>query len=188
MPAVGSAPPGDWEGNITLVGKGTDGSLWQTAYNTNTGKWSAVSPLGAPGATGPAGPAGPPGATGPAGPAGPPGATGPAGPAGPPGATGPAGPAGTTALFGTHTSLAAEGTGAPGTLGQVILSAGTVANGIPADGRLLPINQNQALFSLLGTRYGGNGTEVFALPDLRGAAPNGLTYSICVAGVYPTRS
>ncbi|MDQ3287839.1 MAG: tail fiber protein [Pseudomonadota bacterium] len=36
------------------------------------------------------------------------------------------------------------------------------------DGQLLPINQNQALFSLLGTQYGGNGTTNFALPDLRG--------------------
>jgi microcystin-dependent protein len=35
-----------------------------------------------------------------------------------------------------------------------------------ANGQLLPINQNQALFSLLGTQYGGNGTTNFALPDL----------------------
>jgi microcystin-dependent protein len=35
-------------------------------------------------------------------------------------------------------------------------------------GQLLPINQNQALFSLIGTYYGGNGTTNFALPDLRG--------------------
>jgi microcystin-dependent protein len=41
------------------------------------------------------------------------------------------------------------------------------------DGRLLPINQNQALFSLLGTTYGGNGTTTFALPDLRGRIPVG---------------
>lgn len=38
-------------------------------------------------------------------------------------------------------------------------------------GQLLAINQNQALFSLLGTTYGGNGTTTFALPDLRGRAP-----------------
>ncbi len=36
------------------------------------------------------------------------------------------------------------------------------------NGQLLPINQNQALFSLLGTTYGGNGTVTFGLPDLRG--------------------
>ena len=37
-----------------------------------------------------------------------------------------------------------------------------------ANGQLLPINQNQALFSLFGTMYGGNGQTTFALPDLRG--------------------
>ena len=40
-----------------------------------------------------------------------------------------------------------------------------------ANGQLLPINQNQALFSLLGTTYGGNGVQNFALPDLRGKTP-----------------
>src|SRR5882724_11731360 len=39
------------------------------------------------------------------------------------------------------------------------------------NGQLLPINQNQALFSLLGTTYGGNGQTTFALPDLRGNVP-----------------
>jgi microcystin-dependent protein len=39
------------------------------------------------------------------------------------------------------------------------------------DGQLLPINQNQALFSLLGTTYGGDGRTTFALPDLRGRSP-----------------
>jgi microcystin-dependent protein len=39
------------------------------------------------------------------------------------------------------------------------------------NGQLLPINQNQALFSLLGITYGGNGQTNFALPDLRGRAP-----------------
>jgi microcystin-dependent protein len=40
-----------------------------------------------------------------------------------------------------------------------------------ANGQLLPINQNQALFSLLGTTYGGNGVTTFALPNLQGRAP-----------------
>lgn len=39
------------------------------------------------------------------------------------------------------------------------------------NGQLLPINQNQALYAILGTRYGGNGQTTFALPDLRGRAP-----------------
>jgi microcystin-dependent protein len=47
------------------------------------------------------------------------------------------------------------------------------------NGQLLPINQNQALFSLLGTTYGGNGQTTFGLPDLRSRVPfhfgNGFT-------------
>jgi microcystin-dependent protein len=39
------------------------------------------------------------------------------------------------------------------------------------NGQLLPINQNQALFSLLGTTYGGNGQTTFQLPNLRGRVP-----------------
>jgi microcystin-dependent protein len=39
------------------------------------------------------------------------------------------------------------------------------------NGQFLPINQNQALFSLLGTTFGGNGQTTFALPDLRGRVP-----------------
>jgi microcystin-dependent protein len=39
------------------------------------------------------------------------------------------------------------------------------------NGQFLPINQNQALFALLGTTYGGNGQTTFALPNLRGSVP-----------------
>jgi microcystin-dependent protein len=39
------------------------------------------------------------------------------------------------------------------------------------NGQLLPLNQNQALFALLGTTYGGNGTTNFGLPDLRSRTP-----------------
>ena len=42
------------------------------------------------------------------------------------------------------------------------------------DGQLLQISQNQALFSLLGTTYGGDGIRTFALPDLRGRMPIGM--------------
>ncbi len=53
-------------------------------------------------------------------------------------------------------------------LGQIELFAGTFAPGGFAfcDGQILPIQQNTALFSLLGTTYGGNGQSTFALPDL----------------------
>jgi microcystin-dependent protein len=57
------------------------------------------------------------------------------------------------------------------------------------DGRELPINQNQALFALLGTNFGGNGTTTFRLPDLRGRVPigagqaaSGTTYALGEAG------
>jgi microcystin-dependent protein len=46
-------------------------------------------------------------------------------------------------------------------------------NWVFCNGQLLPIAQNTALFSLLGTTYGGNGTTNFALPDLRGRVPIG---------------
>lgn len=42
------------------------------------------------------------------------------------------------------------------------------------NGQFMPINQNQALFSLLGTTYGGNGQTTFALPDLRGRTPTSM--------------
>src|SRR5246500_1513766 len=47
------------------------------------------------------------------------------------------------------------------------------------NGQLLPINQNQALFSILGTTYGGDGRQTFGLPNLQGRVPthtgNGIT-------------
>lgn len=46
------------------------------------------------------------------------------------------------------------------------------------NGQLLPIAQNQALFSLLGTQFGGNGTTNFALPDLRSRTPVGFASSV----------
>ena len=44
---------------------------------------------------------------------------------------------------------------------------------LPCDGTAMPINQYQALFSLLGTTYGGDGITTFLLPDLRGRIPAG---------------
>ncbi len=46
------------------------------------------------------------------------------------------------------------------------------------NGQLLPINQNQALFSLLGTTYGGNGMTNFALPNLQGRVPVHAGYEV----------
>ncbi len=166
-------------------------------------------PAGATGATGPTGPAGaigPAGSAGAPGPAGPSGAVGPAGPSGPTGPPGPAGPAGPaatipdnlTALSGALTTT--NGVSATGAetfipaacsnmnVGDIFLSVNGYGQGaLPADGRILPINSNTALFSLLGTTFGGDGVSNFALPDLRAITPKGLQYSICVSAIYPPR-
>lgn len=56
------------------------------------------------------------------------------------------------------------------------------------EGQLLPINQNTALFALLGTTFGGDGQITFALPDLRGKVPgDGLAYYIALQGLFPPR-
>ena len=57
------------------------------------------------------------------------------------------------------------------------------------EGQQLPIDQNQALFALLGTNFGGDGRTTFALPDLRGKAPaDGLAYYIALQGIFPSRN
>lgn len=58
-------------------------------------------------------------------------------------------------------------------LGSIILFAGNFAprGWAFCDGSLLPISQNSALFAIIGTTYGGDGVQTFALPDLRGRAP-----------------
>ncbi len=58
-------------------------------------------------------------------------------------------------------------------LGEIIMFAGNFAprGWALCDGQLLPINANSALFSILGTTYGGDGRTTFALPDLRGRTP-----------------
>ena len=68
-------------------------------------------------------------------------------------------------------------------IGQIIMFAGNFAprDWAFCDGQLLPISQNQSLYSILGTTYGGDGRTTFGLPDFRGRVPigqgqgNGLT-------------
>jgi microcystin-dependent protein len=73
-------------------------------------------------------------------------------------------------------------------LGQLMPFAGNFAprGWALCAGQLLPISQNTALFSLIGTYYGGNGVNTFALPDLRGRTPihqgNGAGLSPYVVG------
>ncbi len=58
-------------------------------------------------------------------------------------------------------------------IGQIMLFAGNFAprGWAFCDGQLLPISKHQAVFSILGTTYGGDGRTTFGLPDLRGRAP-----------------
>jgi len=91
------------------------------------------------------------------------------------------------AKFGTNAGLAANGNASVGAcvVGEIKLYAGSVAGALPANGQVLNISAASALFALIGNKFGGDGTSTFALPDLRGAAPNGLTYAICTAGIFP---
>jgi microcystin-dependent protein len=58
-------------------------------------------------------------------------------------------------------------------IGEIRMFAGTFApvGWVPCDGRLLPISENDALFIVLGTMYGGDGQETFGVPNLMGRAP-----------------
>jgi microcystin-dependent protein len=64
-------------------------------------------------------------------------------------------------------------------IGTISLFAGNYAplNWAICDGRILTIQQNPALFSILGSTYGGDGKTTFALPDLRGRVPVGVGQS-----------
>ena len=78
-------------------------------------------------------------------------------------------------------------------IGDIILFAGHFCprNYLPCDGAMLKVAQFTALASLLGNRYGGDGTNTFKLPDLRGKSPLDdeyvpLHHYICVSGIFPT--
>jgi hypothetical protein len=70
-------------------------------------------------------------------------------------------------------------------LGEVRLFAGPVPPPfVQADGRLLPIDENTALFAELGITFGGDGRTTFGLPSLSAVTPNGLTYAVCTYGTF----
>ena len=74
--------------------------------------------------------------------------------------------------------------------GRVGLVAGEFCprGSLEADGRLLRFQDYSALYSLLGTNFGGDGKKTFALPDLRQKVPvSGMLYCIVVNGIYPSR-
>ena len=183
--------------------RGVDGATGPAGATGAAGATGPAGPMGATGETGETGPAGAQGDRGPQGDTGPEGPKGDTGPEGPKGDTGPEGPKGDTgpqgppdpsatayiSKFGTDTGGAAAGHGAECTMGQVILTASdsVSAGGVPANGQILAISQYSLLYSLIGVTYGGNGTNTFALPDLRSITPNNMTYSICIEGIYPSR-
>lgn len=72
-------------------------------------------------------------------------------------------------------------------LGTILLFAGNFApkNFAYCDGSLLPIASYNALYSILGTTYGGNGVNNFALPDLRGRVPIGTGTAPGLSPVMP---
>ncbi|MCW2947683.1 MAG: Collagen triple helix repeat protein [Actinoallomurus sp.] len=189
--ATGPAGPAGPTGNTGPAGSaGSRGDTGAAGPKGDTGPAGTAGPTGDTGPAGPTGdtgPAGLKGDMGPAGPAGPKGDTGAAGPAGPKGDKGDKGDPSPDSRFGTGTQNAVAGKGGECTLGAVWLTAGSVAAAAPAAGQTLSISQNSALFSLLGTTYGGDGQSTFKLPDLRSSAPNGLTYVICTVGIYPSR-
>jgi microcystin-dependent protein len=74
-------------------------------------------------------------------------------------------------------------------IGAIVLVAFNFAppNWQFCNGQVLPINQYNALFALLGTAYGGDGQTNFALPKLNGGAlQSGLNYMICLNGIFPS--
>jgi microcystin-dependent protein len=75
-------------------------------------------------------------------------------------------------------------------IGQIELFAFNFApkSWMVCTGQMMQISQNTALFSLLGTNFGGDGRTTFALPNLKGKEPMpGLQYCIAIQGIYPPR-
>ena len=72
-------------------------------------------------------------------------------------------------------------------VGQILLLPYNFSpvNLAPCDGQLLQITQNTALFSLIGTNFGGDGQKTFALPNYQGLAPKGSQYFIVLNGIFP---
>ena len=91
------------------------------------------------------------------------------------------------------TAFATPAQARDGYIAEVFVFAGNFCprNTLPADGRLLSISENTALFSLLGTMYGGDGRTTFALPKLDGMEDkDGRPVRFCIVthGIFPPRS
>ena len=82
-------------------------------------------------------------------------------------------PSGMNSNDATNQEITSENISSHPFIGEVFMFAGNFAprGWAFCDGQLLAINQHQALFSILGTTYGGDGRTTFGLPDLRGRVP-----------------
>jgi microcystin-dependent protein len=182
---------------------GAQGPIGDTGATGPQGPIGPIGPQGATGAQGPVGDTGATGPQGPIGPEGPVGPQGPEGPAGADGLGVPTGNVSgdlvswngaswiatppSQALDSKHQPytginyiIALQGTFPSRSamdpfIGEIIMFAGNFAprGWALCEGQLLPIAQYQALFSILGTMYGGDGRTTFGLPDLRGRVPVG---------------
>lgn len=73
-------------------------------------------------------------------------------------------------------------------IGAILLFSGkhVPENFSLCDGKVLPLKGNEALYSLIETKFGGDGKTTFQLPKME--APQGMKYIICTRGIYPTPS
>lgn len=103
----------------------------------------------------------------------------------------------TLKTFGAGAALAAATLSAPaqayeGYIGEIFEFGGNFCprNTMPTDGRLLPISSNNALFAVLGTRYGGDGRTLFGLPTIAAQDDKGAPVTTCIVvqGIFPSRS
>ena len=185
------APSGLAAGTYLLVLTSPSGNT--ASFSVALGTQGPAGPMGPGGAAGPIGPQGLQGFPGPQGAQGIIGNTGPQGIPGPQGPQSPTAPAVTTmtlggsatgslravgihyiiCIYGIFPSRGGSGSATGPLIGEISLFAGNFAPDGWAfcDGQLLSISQNTALFSILGTTYGGDGRTTFALPDLRAAVP-----------------
>jgi microcystin-dependent protein len=100
----------------------------------------------------------------------------------------------TAGIFPSRKAVERNEYGIPPLLGQLLLVAyqpkyTPPANWAVCDGQVLKIDQNVALYTLLGSKFGGDGDKTFGLPDLRDHEPaKGITYLISLRGRFPQAS
>jgi microcystin-dependent protein len=183
---LGTTGPQGEQGKVGQQGEqGKMGDVGPRGEQGKVGQQGEQGKMGDAGPQGEQGKLGPMGFQGPQGKEGPQGEQGKLGPEGPPGGTGDntvfdQPPINNMQPYGVVNYIIAltgvfpsRSSGDDPLIGEIFMFAGNFApRGFAfCDGQLLPISQNTALFSLLGTTYGGDGRTTFGVPDLRGRAP-----------------